>query len=81
MWSREPVKDSSLPPPAMGRFGLSLNRFRKLRAVLSFGSAEPEDFDNDPWCFVRGLVDEFNEHMQQKVHPGWLLGVDESMSA
>ena len=31
------LPDSTMPPPAMGRFGLSLNRFKKLRSVLSFG--------------------------------------------
>ena len=45
MWSREALPDSSVPPPAMGRWGISLKRFQKLRQVLSFGPEDEESFD------------------------------------
>ena len=81
MWSREALPDSSVPPPAMGRWGISLKRFQKLRQVLSFGPEDEESFDADEWCFVRPLLDAFNARMVETISPGWLLGVDETMCA
>ena len=37
MWSTTPQPDSMLPPPAIGQHGMTLNRFKKIRSVLSFG--------------------------------------------
>ena len=81
MWSREAMVDSSLPPPAMGRWGIPLKRFQKIRQVLSFGPEDDESFDADEWCFVRPILDAFNARMKEAIEPGWLLGVDETMCA
>ena len=37
--------------------------------------------DRDDWCFIQPMVDAFNKHMADIVNPGWLLCVDETMSA
>ena len=81
MWSREPSEEALLMPPSLGRHGMTLNRWKKIRSALRFGPDGEPDFDRDVWCFVRPLVDAFNEHMAGCVHPGWLMGVDESMCA
>jgi hypothetical protein len=81
MWSKEPLEETLLMPPALGRHGMTLNRWKKIRSALRFGPDGDTDFDSDAWCFVRPLVDEFNAHMASCMHPGWLLGDDESMCA
>ena len=48
---------------------------------MRFGPTDDASFELNEWCFVEGLVDEFNAHMQDTVNPGWLLAPDESMSA
>mmetsp|Transcript_44488 Transcript_44488/g.102007 ORF Transcript_44488/g.102007 Transcript_44488/m.102007 type:complete len:134 (-) Transcript_44488:65-466(-) len=81
MWSDVPLPESILPPPAIGRHGMSLNRFKKIRATLSFGPSDETTLRADPWAFVRKLVDAFNSHRATAISPGWLLTVDESMIA
>lgn len=81
MWSDIPQPESILPPPAMGRHGMSLNRFRKIRSVLTFGPSDEASLRDDPWAFVRKLVDTFNSHRASSVSPGWLMTIDESMIA
>ncbi|KAL1528519.1 hypothetical protein AB1Y20_009862 [Prymnesium parvum] len=65
----------------MGRHGMPLNRFKKLRSVLSFGPSDEPSLQEDPWAFVRPLVDTFNQHRVNYFNPGWLLTADESMFA
>jgi len=81
LWSPLPKPESILPPPSFGQHGMSLNRFKKIRSVLTFGPADAATLEKDPWAFVRPLVDMFNECRADKVHPSWLLTMDESMIA
>ena len=81
MWSKTQDPKSTAPPPMMGRFGMSKNRFDKLRAIFSYGPSDDAAFAENDWCFCEPMVDAFNEHMHKQVNPGWLLAPDESMSA
>ena len=81
MWSKETPPGTTAPPPAMGRFGMGISRFIKLKAVLRFGPEDTDAFQDNEWCFVEGLVTAFNDHMKDVVIPGWLLAPDESMFA
>lgn len=81
MWSLTPGVDDILPPPAMGRFGMTLDRWMKLRSAMRFGPDDTPDFESNLWCFVEKMVTDFNEHMAAVFTPGWLLSMDESMSA
>lgn len=81
MWSHEPIAESVLPPPRMGRHGMSKNRWKAIRSALAFGPSDDASFDRDEWCFVDPMVTAFNEQMADVVNPGWLLCVDETMSA
>ena len=81
MWSQNLDPHSSAAPSNMGRFGLSLNRFKKLRATITFGPEDELSFARDEWCFVRRLLTSFNQTMASAFTPGWLLGIDESMFA
>ena len=81
MWSDQPIPESAMPPPRMGRHGISKNRFKAIRNALAFGPSDDASFDLDGWCFIQPMVDAFNEHMNDIFCPGWLLTLDESMSA
>ena len=81
MWSYEPMAESVLPPPRMGRHGMSKNRWKAIRSALAFGPSDDASFDQDEWCFIDPMVTAFNEHMADVVNPGWLQCVDETMSA
>mmetsp|Transcript_36254 Transcript_36254/g.88209 ORF Transcript_36254/g.88209 Transcript_36254/m.88209 type:complete len:359 (+) Transcript_36254:480-1556(+) len=80
-WSLTPSPCSILPPMNMGRHGMSMNRWKKIRAVISFGPSDELALRADNWAFVRPLVDSFNQCRVEKFSPGWLIGVDELMSA
>lgn len=80
-WSITPQPGSVLPPMSMGRHGMSIKRWKKVRSVLTFGPTDELALTHDNWAFVRPLVDSFNRAREQKVVPGWLLGVDELMCA
>ena len=56
MWQKESPKGTTAPPPAMGRFGMSIGRFNKLKSVLRFGPEDTDAFQDNEWCFVEGLV-------------------------
>ena len=56
-------------------------RFKKIKSVLSFGASDDSSFERDPWGFIRPMLDAFNAHMEDIVEPGWLLCLDEAMSA
>ena len=81
MWSDTPIPESVLPPPRMGRHGMSKNRWQAIKAALAFGPSDTASFEADEWCFIQPLVDAFNEHMAEAINPGWMLCVDESMCA
>ena len=81
MWSDMPDLEQILPPPKMGRHGMTLNRYKKIRSVLAFGPSDLASLTRDPWAFCRPMADAFNEHMPLALDPGWLLTVDESMVA
>ena len=81
MWPDTPIPESVLPPPRMGRHGMSKNRWQAIKAALAFGPSDTASFEADEWCFVQPLVDAFNEQMAEAINPGWMLCVDESMCA
>ena len=81
MWQKTSPPGTSAPPPAMGRFGMSQNRFMAIKARLRFGPEDDDSFAENEWCFVEKLVTAFNDHMYDVIIPGWLLAPDESMFA
>jgi hypothetical protein len=81
MWSETPLPESVLPPPRMGRHGMGKNRWQAIKTALAFGPSDDASFDADDWCFIQPMVDAFNEHMAEVINPGWMLCIDESMSA
>ena len=81
MWSTEPLPDSILPPPSMGRHGMTLSRFKKIRSVLAFGPSDEASLRRDAWAFVRPLVDAYNDCREHGISPGWALTADETMFA
>ena len=81
MWSQTAAPESLLPAPNMGQHGMVINRWEKIKRVLSFGPEDPAAMAADPWCFVRPLINAFNEHVPKAITAGWLLSVDELMSA
>ena len=60
---------------------MSKNRWKAVRSALAFGPSDDASFDRDEWCFIDPMVTAFNEQMADVVNPGWLLCVDETMSA
>ena len=81
MWTDEPIPNSVLPSPRMGRHGMSKNGFKAIRAALRFGPSDDASFALDGWCFIQPMVDAFNTQMAEIINPGWLLTCDESMCA
>lgn len=81
MWAKTPLPTSSAPPPMMGRFGMTENRFSKIRAVFRCGPSDAASFAANDWCFVENILDGFNQRMSEQFTAGWLLGTDESMGA
>ena len=81
IWAVDDDPDEIMPPPRMGRFGMTKNRWRKLRSKMAFGPSDEGALAADEWAFVRPLVDAFNKHMADVLSPGWLLCIDESMCA
>jgi hypothetical protein len=51
MWSNMPDLEQILPPPKMGRRGMTLNRYKKIRRVLVFGPSDLASLTRDPWAF------------------------------
>eukprot|EP00965_Chrysotila_dentata_P097803 3233580-Pleurochrysis_carterae.AAC.1 len=83
MWQDKWRPNDLLPPPSLGRFGITKNRF--LIFLRMFGNMWPVSEagmdETDLFRFCRWPLDMLNEHMPKLVTPGWLLGPDESMSA
>ena len=81
MWSTTAPTKSTASAPAMGRFGISRNRFNKIRSVFRCGPSDDVSFAQNEWCFVEPVLDAFNDHTFKQVIAGWLLAEDETMSA
>lgn len=81
MWGTTPSAEDILPPPRMGRHGMSLKRFKKIMSVIAFGPSDVATLRDKPWAFVSPLVDGYNVHMISAVVAGYLLTVDESIFA
>lgn len=81
MWAHETYPDDILPPPNMGRFGMTKNRWMRLRARMACGPSDEASLEADPWSFVRAFTNSFNDHMHTTFGPSWLLCLDESMVA
>ena len=81
MWSDRQNDESILPPPCMGRHGMTYAQFKRIRDVLSFGPGDEASLRADNWAFVRGLVDLYNKSREEQVTPGWLITGDETMVA
>ena len=52
MWSDQLISESVLPPPRMGRHGMSKNRWKVICSALAFGPSDSGAFDRDEWCFI-----------------------------
>ena len=63
----------------IGKFGLSYGRFRRLMQAFTLPQYPAIEGKNDPFCFIRRFVDEWNVAMQHCISPGKFLVVDESM--
>jgi hypothetical protein len=81
MWQDEPLPRDILPPPALGRHGMTKARFNLLRQhVGQLYPASESSVAGGPWRFCDLPIRMFNEHMAQILVPGWLIGADEKMS-
>jgi hypothetical protein len=71
-----------MPALHLGRFGMSFKRFKKLRHLMGqcFDLAGENMDMKDPYRYCRFWPEEYNEHMQDIMTPGWILAPDESMS-
>ena len=58
------------------RFGMSRDRFKKLKRDLSCGGVQADD----PWGEIRPFVTAFNTNRKESVRPGLHLVADELMS-
>jgi hypothetical protein len=67
LWSDSPAEESLLPPPCLGRHGMSIKRFKRLRSVLTFCKEDAATLEEDPWAFVRPLVDQYNQSRTAKI--------------
>ena len=81
MWSDTPIDGSILPPPAMGKHGMSFARFKAIRSALRFGPSDQASLRADNWSFVRELVVLYNKCRDENYNAGWLLTADETMFA
>lgn len=67
MWQEKAKPDEKriLPPPALGKFGISENRFSRLTQLLSnlHSVSEAELDQSDPWRYCNLPIDCHNEHL------------------
>ena len=84
MWKRswDAGEKRTVPPPKMGRFGMSENRFCHLKSLASHmhSVSEAELDSDDPWRYCTLPIEEHNKHWEEVLTPSWLLGPDEAMS-
>ena len=83
MWQQVRGPKDIFPPPGLGSYGLSKNRFEVLTKLMGecYPLNETGLDPNDPWRHSRMFVDSYNSHMAEVFSPGWNVGPDESMSA
>lgn len=85
MW-QEKARSSSekciLPPAALGRFGISRDRFdRLIQLVGCMHSVHEGELDEtDPWKYCNLPITMHNAHWKRVYEASWLLAPDESMS-
>ena len=83
MWQDKlsPGEKKVVPPPAIGRFGMTQNRFFHLFSLIDHqhSKSEQELDASDPWRFCNLPVDCHNAHWEEIYVPSWLLAPDESM--
>ena len=80
MWGNVEKPDALLPPPNIGRHGLSKNRFDTIKRKTAFYFPSRSELDErDPWRFCRPIEDDFNRHLPTVFSPGWIIELDESM--
>ncbi|KAL1522822.1 hypothetical protein AB1Y20_017791 [Prymnesium parvum] len=79
MWRKEHMPGDVCGPPAMGRHGMSKDRFDAIRAALSkpFRLDESGLDPTDGHRYVRPMLDLFNAHREKSLVPSWLLVLDE----
>ena len=82
-WRTTPLPGDLFPPLAMGKHGLTKNRFKKMRELQGQMFSKDEDGldENDPWRYCRAPVRAFNDRRRRLIVPSWLLDLDESMCA
>lgn len=82
-WQQWPREGSISPALDLGRFGMSHRRFKKLRSLAgqAFDMEETDMDEQDQQRYYIFWADEFNQHMEDVLTPGWLLSPDESMVA
>jgi hypothetical protein len=81
LWNVTGPEFDCMPPPNIGRHGLSLNRFKFLMSHWRCGPEPATTPGADKWARVRGLVDGFNKHLVEHFYPSYMLTIDESMVA
>ncbi|KAL3914301.1 MAG: hypothetical protein SGPRY_007672, partial [Prymnesium sp.] len=61
-WAVTPTPESILPPAVnnMGRHGMTLRRFKKIRSVLSFGPRNEAALRVDTWGFTAEFREDVN---------------------
>ncbi|XRB20796.1 hypothetical protein RI054_25g106450 [Pseudoscourfieldia marina] len=75
----ETFSEGMSPAPDMGRWGLSKTRFEEIRGRASY--AWGVGAEDDAWRRFRPFVEAFNQRRAEVVEHGYLLPLDESMSA
>ena len=83
MWAEQwkPGEKHVMPPPGLGRYGMSENRFFLLAKLLALmhSLSESELDASDPWRYCNLVPDSHNDHWEDVLSPSWLLAPDESM--
>ena len=83
LYKDTPGEFDIFPPPALGRFGTGKNRANKLLTLIwQYWTPDESELDKDNrWRYLDSLEGDFNQYRLEKTVAGWLLSVDEGMSA
>jgi hypothetical protein len=73
MWRVKQQPGDLFSPPAVGRHGLTKNRFKKMRelAAMMFSKDEDELNETDPWRYCRAPVEAYNDRRRRLIVPSW----------